>query len=396
MDATGILEGATGYIDKAMTSAFPQEPRKVPLDKLTKLYQVLADPQLINRLVLPGRELMVPENSINLAVFAMAIQDFASPIRKYIDTWLELFPVDRETKEALKKLDGYSGLIQKNITAVILHRLSREVMPGGVVFLGDTTGMVSGKGSEQKRISFYTVDSLSGLVPQGLPFEAANPASWLRPNNAGKPDLFFFVESLALRKIQPTVAEAGLEEAPSVVEVFQGLFKDGNPARMAGADVIARLQTGDRMTIKVELEKIGVDVDSSVNYPDGRLFVQKGAVVPLLPLGLRGVPRIEISDDPAVATQQFDEHKATAADMAFLAPAALQRSAEWDAVLQGRLAGIIVTREALATLEQLVLRDPAYLAAFVAGARQGTGLITILSIEVDEQTPGQRRLYLYA
>lgn len=80
IDATGILEGVTRYIDRTMADSFRQEPRKVPLDKLTKLYQVLADPQLINRLVLPGTlTMLVPENSINLAVFAMAIQDFASP-----------------------------------------------------------------------------------------------------------------------------------------------------------------------------------------------------------------------------------------------------------------------------------------------------------------------------
>lgn len=219
VDATGILEGATGYIDKAMADAFQQEPRKVPLDKLTILYKALADPRLINRLVPPGRELMVPENSVNFAVFAMAIQDFASPIRKYIDTWLELFPVDRETKEALEKLDEYSGAIQKNITAVILRRLPREVVPGGVVFLGDMTGMVSGKGAEQKKINFYDADSLVGLVPAGLPFEAANPASWLRPNNTGRPDLFFVVESMALKKAEsaaPT-ANAGLEESIPLV-----------------------------------------------------------------------------------------------------------------------------------------------------------------------------------
>lgn len=205
---------------------------------------------------------------------------------------------------------------------------------------------------------------------------------------------------LMVKNILHTQAPAaGAEEgmAPSAVEVFRGLFKGGDPKQMVQEPAVAaRLQPGDRKTIKVELEKIGADVDSSRNYQSGRVFVQKGAVVPLLPLDIGELPRIEISDDPVVAARQFDEHDATAADLAFLAPAALEKSAEWNAVLQGRLAGIIVTREVVEALEQLVHRDPAYLAAFVSGARKGTGLIMILSIEVDEQTPGQRRLYLYA
>lgn len=286
VDATGILKGVTGYIDKAMADAFQQKPRKVPLDRLTKLYQALADPQLINRLILPGQELMVPENSVNLAVFAMAIQDFASPIRKYIDTWLELFPVDRETKEALEKLDGYSSLIQKNITAVILRRLSREVMSDGVVFLGDTTGMVSGKEGEQKKIGFYDVDSLSSLVPQGLPFEAANSTSWLRPNNAGKPDLFFLVESLALKKIESaaSTATAGVEEVQGGAIVneatFRELVKSSAVQRDIGKQGYAEITSEQAAAVSVP-ETIGgfIMADSAEVDDAGHLIVAESGLV---------------------------------------------------------------------------------------------------------------------
>ena len=173
-------------------------------------------------------------------------------------------------------------------------------------------------------------------------------------------------------------AEAGVPAA----QILQGLFK-------AKAERVV----SNRKTVKVELERLEVNVESAQAPQLGRLFVEDGAAVPAR---LRGLPLLQISEDPLVAKRQFEEQKATMADLAFLAPAALEKSSEWDSVLQGKMAGIIMTREALDTLEQLVLRDPAYLTAFIAGAGKRSGLITILSIEVDESIPSQRRLYLYA
>ena len=82
--------------------------------------------------------------------------------------------------------------------------------------------------------------------------------------------------------------------------------------------------------------------------------------------------------------------------MAFLNVSVMENFGQWDALLRGKLPGVIVSMEALLALEQLVRHDPAYLSAFLAGARKNTGLIPILSVEIDETTPGQRRLYLYA
>ncbi len=222
-DATGILKTVTSSIDHVMAAAFQASPSQVPLDKLKALYETLADPEGIKRFSAADQTL-VPEGTVNFAVFAMAIQDFTSPIKKYIDTWLELFPVDREARKEIERWNEYSSRIQKNITGVILRRLWKEAAPGGVVFLGDTTGLLAGKDKEQKRISFYDTNSLEGLVPADLSFEKTDRASWLRPNNMGRPDLFFLVESLALKKTAASVEEAAV--VPETVRVLEELDRE--------------------------------------------------------------------------------------------------------------------------------------------------------------------------
>ncbi|MBI3616226.1 MAG: hypothetical protein HY211_06895 [Candidatus Omnitrophica bacterium] len=200
---------------------------------------------------------------------------------------------------------------------------------------------------------------------------------------------------------------AGLEEKEAVVmerpavRVFKGSFENGNPARLAENEILRRLPSGERVTLEADVDRV------SAQPQVGRIFVQKGASIPP---ALKEWSRVDLPDDLARAEAKLIEvigEQAGPADLALVTPESVSGAgaqAAWNRLFQDyRLPGILMSNEALAALKMLTERDPAYLAAFLVALEQKDsdgkpkgGLLVILSIEIDEQTPGQRRLFLYA
>ncbi len=197
------------------------------------------------------------------------------------------------------------------------------------------------------------------------------------------------------QRVQPQEpTAAGLEEG--AVEIYRGLFKEMGEGKLgelvSDPKIGARLQTGENITIVVDVEKA-----ASAQGPVGRLFFQEGMTIPSILSMIQN--RIPLSDLLQGVERQLSEEGAGKGDLALLDPAVVESARnQWDDLFkQDRysMPAIEMTEEALKTLEALVESRPNVAAAFLAGILSQKGLVTIVALGIQEEA-GKLRLYIYA
>lgn len=206
-DATHILEGITTRIDEIISAAKQMEPRKFPREEIAEFFKEIADPNQLVRYALPVDERLLSNDSVNFAVFTSATQDFASPIKNYIDIWSKFFVLDSEDRKTLDQWNKeYDVQIRKNVACLVIEDLSRILTPQGIILFADLVGLQAEayQDKQEERRCLYGPAGIRELLPKNLPFQTVDWDTWLRPVNVeqGEEERKWnqIIESLILKK----------------------------------------------------------------------------------------------------------------------------------------------------------------------------------------------------
>lgn len=204
-DATLVLKGLTAKFDEVLMEALKSNtPVQFPVERIIQLCEEIFVRGGLANYVEPVNERLIKDESINFAVFAMSLQDFASSFKDYFqEIWLPVFTNQKEVRAALKQWDNEKFM--KLIAPIILEDLSRVLVPDGVVFFGDVIGFersvgIASKNQQGERSYLYSKGCLKTLLPKYLPLRIIDRTEWRRPTNSKDSASKFIVESLCLKK----------------------------------------------------------------------------------------------------------------------------------------------------------------------------------------------------
>ena len=209
VDATHLLKKVTSKIDgifqKAVeTSRSTGQPRQFPRAEIATLIGELADSKQIVNYELSLDERDIKAGATKFVVLGVAIQDFVSPIKTYIDIWSRLFGLTKEDEEALEQWDRLTNRIRQNVGSVVVQDMARVLLPKGIAFIAEPIGIQVSHNAESQEILFSGEEGIKSMVPGSAPMQVVDSVRWFRPVNyqsPNEPERKFIVEGLTIRKV---------------------------------------------------------------------------------------------------------------------------------------------------------------------------------------------------
>ena len=235
IDATHLLRNLTSKIDGIFENAISQsntanEPLQFPRDEIADLLAELRNPEKIQNYESPVDERAIGSGSIKLVVLGVALQDFVSPIKDYIDIWAQLFRLEPEDSEVLELWDKSHDQIEQNVASVVIRDMSRILSAEGIAFIAEPIGIQLADKGETREVLFQGKEGIRSLVPQSVPMQPVNSVRWFRPLNdqrSGEPEKNFIIEGLTLQNKGARLAVVDKEKPIYVYKTLLGALKSG-------------------------------------------------------------------------------------------------------------------------------------------------------------------------
>jgi len=190
-DVTNALDKMTGAIDEIMLKAINTDGEpEIPTEELYEFIKGLYDLRKVFSYTVPIAERTFKDESVNLVVFALSLEDFTESIIRYIMMWLEAYP------QWLKGMDEVNetwercyDFIEYCLAIVTLDEAVRILAPEGILFFAGFIGQEKIVSDKKEKNIFKKSETLRRVIHKAFGHGGPNyrmqevdSASWRRPD----------------------------------------------------------------------------------------------------------------------------------------------------------------------------------------------------------------------